>query len=104
MRIYFCVSSLTGFSEECKQNTYYSLRLTKVNKYLIFFQECVPERLEMKQAVYDEIDLFLRDDVILASSASALLPSILAEKIKHKNRYIVAHPVITFTKQKSLFI
>ena len=48
----------------------------------------------MKQAVYEEIDSLLRDDVILASSASALLPSVLAEKIKHKNRYIVAHPVI----------
>ena len=48
----------------------------------------------MKRAVYEEIDTLLRDDVILASSASALLPSVLAENIKHKNRYIVAHPVI----------
>ena len=47
----------------------------------------------MKQSVYEEIDKLLRDDVILASSASALLPSVLVKKIKHRNRFIVAHPV-----------
>ena len=49
----------------------------------------------MKQSVYEEIDKLLRDDVILASSASALLPSVLVKKIKHRNRFIVAHPVST---------
>ena len=53
----------------------------------------MPERQDSKQGVYDKIDDILQNDVILASSASALLPSILAERIKHKNRFIVAHPV-----------
>ena len=59
----------------------------------LIFQECVPERLEMKQSVYTEIDNFLSDGVILASSASGLLPSALVENIKHRNRFVVAHPV-----------
>ena len=61
--------------------------------FCLAFQECVPERKDLKQGVYDKIDKLLLDDAILASSASALLPSILAEKITHKNRFIVAHPV-----------
>lgn len=58
----------------------------------IYVQECVPERLEIKTGVYQLMDNLLSDTCILASSASALLPSKLAADLKHKNRFIVAHP------------
>lgn len=59
-----------------------------------YFQECVPERIELKTSVYSKIDKIMNDSCILATSASALLPSKLAANITHKNRFIVAHPVI----------
>ena len=48
----------------------------------------------MKRSVYTEIDNFLSDGVILASSASGLLPSALVENIKHRNRFVVAHRTV----------
>ncbi|KAL4232929.1 Crystallin [Mactra antiquata] len=57
-----------------------------------YIQECVPERIELKTAVYSRIDPIIKDTCILASSASALLPSKLAANIQHKNRFIVVHP------------
>lgn len=58
----------------------------------VFVHECVPERIELKTGVYSKIDKIMSDSCILASSASALLPSKLAANIQHKNRFIVAHP------------
>ncbi|WAR06742.1 CRYL1-like protein [Mya arenaria] len=56
------------------------------------FYECVPENIELKNAVHTRADAVMSDTCILASSTSALLPSRLAADIKHKNRFIVAHP------------
>ncbi|XP_060577987.1 lambda-crystallin-like [Ruditapes philippinarum] len=61
-------------------------------KDAIFVHECAPERIELKTSIYAKIDKMLSDTCILATSASALLPSKLAVNIQHKNRFIVAHP------------
>lgn len=61
-------------------------------KDAVFVHECVPERIELKTSIYAKIDKMLSDTCILATSASALLPSKLAANIQHKNRFIVAHP------------
>ncbi|XP_045195917.1 lambda-crystallin-like [Mercenaria mercenaria] len=61
-------------------------------KNAVYVHECVPERIELKTAVYAKVDKLLNDTCILASSASALLPSKLAANIQHKNRFIVVHP------------
>ncbi|KAH3829971.1 hypothetical protein DPMN_103204 [Dreissena polymorpha] len=61
-------------------------------KDVMYIQECVPERLDLKASVYAQADSLMSDRCILASSASALLPSKLAAGITHRNRFIVAHP------------
>ena len=54
--------------------------------------ESVPERLEIKQAVYAEVEEAAAPQAIVASSTSGILPSDLQAKMKHPKRLLVAHP------------
>ncbi len=53
--------------------------------------EAVPERLEVKHAVYAEIEA-ANTSGIIASSTSGIMPSDLQSELKHPERLIVAHP------------
>lgn len=55
-------------------------------------QESVPERLELKRGVLNQIDRFARPDALIGSSTSGLLPSDLQIEMTHPDRLIVAHP------------
>ncbi|KAL8570554.1 hypothetical protein ACOMHN_008911 [Nucella lapillus] len=57
-----------------------------------FVQECVPERLDIKRYLWSQVDPLVSDDVTLSTSTSALLPSAIAEGLRHKHRFIVCHP------------
>lgn len=54
--------------------------------------ESVPERLDIKQAVYAEAERYAAVDTIIASSTSGIMPSDLQAQMKHPERLIVAHP------------
>ena len=54
--------------------------------------EAVPERLNMKQAVYNEIELSVSIDTIIASSTSGILPTDLQAELINPERLMVAHP------------
>jgi carnitine 3-dehydrogenase len=54
--------------------------------------ESVPERLDIKQTVYKEIELASTADAIIASSTSGIMPSDLQAKMLHPERLLVAHP------------
>ena len=54
--------------------------------------EAVPERLEVKQAVYAEIELAAADDTIISSSTSGIMPSDLQAKMSRPDRLMVGHP------------
>ncbi len=53
--------------------------------------EAVPERLEIKQTVYAQIEETNADGII-ASSTSGIMPSDLQAKMAHPERLIVGHP------------
>jgi carnitine 3-dehydrogenase len=57
-----------------------------------FIQESVPERLELKRGVLNQIDQCAPQDAIIGSSTSGLLPSDLQAQMRHPERFLVAHP------------
>ncbi|XKM38828.1 carnitine 3-dehydrogenase (plasmid) [Rhizobium ruizarguesonis] len=57
-----------------------------------WIQESVPERLDLKRGVLNEIDAVARPDALLGSSTSGLLPTDLQRDMKHPERLFVAHP------------
>lgn len=54
--------------------------------------ESVPERLDVKQTVYAQIEAYAPNDAVIASSTSGIMPSDLQSKLVHPDRLIVAHP------------
>jgi carnitine 3-dehydrogenase len=54
--------------------------------------ESVPERLDIKQKVYAEIEASAPTDAIIASSTSGIMPSDLQAQMTRPERLLVAHP------------
>ncbi len=57
-----------------------------------FVQEAGPERVPVKQQVFATLAAHTRDDVVLASSSSSLLPSDIARGNPAADRIVVGHP------------
>jgi len=71
-----------------------SSNLSDCIKDCVYVQECVPENLELKMKVWGQIDEFVNNEnAILASSSSCIVPSKISPEMKHKEQFIVAHPV-----------
>ena len=56
-------------------------------------QECGPEQLAAKQALFAALDAAAPADAILASSSSAIVASLYTEGLAGRARCLVAHPV-----------
>jgi 3-hydroxybutyryl-CoA dehydrogenase len=56
-----------------------------------FIIEAIPEVLEIKQALYRELETTVEKGVIVASNTSGFMPSKLSEFLTHSDRFIVAH-------------
>ncbi len=54
--------------------------------------EAVPERLDIKQSVYRDIESAAAANTLIASSTSGILPSDLQDKMAMPDRLVVAHP------------
>ena len=54
--------------------------------------ESVPERLDIKQSVYAEIENHASVEALIASSTSGIMPSDLQAKMINPERLLVAHP------------
>ncbi len=59
----------------------------------VHVQENVTERLEVKRQVFAEIERVAAKDAVLASSSSALMPSLIFDKLAERQRCLVAHPM-----------
>ena len=55
-------------------------------------QECAPERLELKQELFASIADAVSDRTVLASSSSAIVPSLIAKDLARADQVIVGHP------------
>jgi 3-hydroxyacyl-CoA dehydrogenase len=58
-----------------------------------YVQENGPERVEDKRAIFAELDRLAAPGAVLASSTSAILPSLFTEDLPGRARCLVAHPV-----------
>lgn len=57
-----------------------------------FVQESGPERVPLKQEMFATLAANTRDDVVLASSTSSLMPSVIAENNPAADRIVIGHP------------
>jgi carnitine 3-dehydrogenase len=57
-----------------------------------WIQENAPEKVELKRALYSDIEAFASTTAVLASSTSSLVWSSLAQGMKFPRRLIIAHP------------
>jgi carnitine 3-dehydrogenase len=54
--------------------------------------ESVPERPDIKRAVYAEIETTAHSDAVITSSTSGIMPTELQAEMAHPERLLVAHP------------
>lgn len=59
----------------------------------VYVQENSPEILATKKELFARLDTLAAPDTILASSTSALLPSLFTEGLAGANRCLVVHPI-----------
>jgi len=57
-----------------------------------FVQENVPERLDIKRETLQKLELVIGPQVIVSSSATALVPSDIQAEARHPERLLVGHP------------
>ena len=56
-------------------------------------QESTPERLEVKRAVFAELDRLADGRATIGSSSSAILPSAFTEDLAGRHRCMIVHPI-----------
>lgn len=58
-----------------------------------YVQECGPERVELKRALFAALEAVASPDAVLASSSSGIVASAFTAGLRHPERCLVAHPV-----------
>jgi len=58
----------------------------------VWIQESIPERLDLKHRVFDQIQAFCDKSAVIGSSTSGFKPSELSERADRPAQIIVAHP------------
>lgn len=56
-------------------------------------QESTFEDVDVKKAVFAELDALAADEAVLASSSSAILPSLFTDDLAGRGRCLVVHPI-----------
>jgi carnitine 3-dehydrogenase len=58
-----------------------------------FVQENIPDRIEVKHQLIEQLETFIDKDVLIASSTSSLKATDIQRVAKYPNRILVAHPM-----------
>jgi L-gulonate 3-dehydrogenase len=58
-----------------------------------YVQENSPERPDVKKSLFSELDELVPAHAVIASSTSAILPSVFTAHVKHRDRCLVVHPL-----------
>ena len=65
-----------------------SLQQASASRFVI---ECAPEKLELKQDIFQDLEKYFPEDVIFATNTSGLSPSAIASKLVHKDRFTASN-------------
>lgn len=77
---------------EILDGTIYSTDLQSAVGGADMIQECVPERLELKQSIYRSIQEVTGPDAVICSSTSSFFPSKLQQGAQYPGSIMVGHP------------
>lgn len=56
-----------------------------------FIIEAVPENIGLKHQIYQQLEGLISNKIIIASNSSGLMPTALAEGMKHPERFVLTH-------------
>lgn len=70
----------------------YASDLSEACENTDFVQECAPESIELKVALFGRVDSLIRPDVLIASSSSALTVSEMQTGCQRPERVVLGHP------------
>ncbi|WP_080871996.1 3-hydroxyacyl-CoA dehydrogenase family protein [Oceanobacillus timonensis] len=65
--------------------------LEETAKEATYIIEAIPEKIEMKQSLYKQLEQLTDENVIIASNTSGFMPTALAKETSHPKRFIVTH-------------
>lgn len=70
----------------------YTNDLAEAVRDAVFVQECVPERIDLKRSIYRQVQEVCGRNIVIASSTSAIMPSVLQEDALYPENIVVGHP------------
>jgi 3-hydroxyacyl-CoA dehydrogenase len=79
--------------DSTKKNISYQPKLADAVRDVDYVQECGPESVDIKKALFSELDQLTPTQAVLASSSSGLMTSEFAEHLDGRHRTLVVHPV-----------
>ncbi len=84
--------NLTSIPRLKKGQIYFKKSINETVTDVDLVIESVPERLDIKQKVYKEIEEYCDESTLITSSTSGIIPSKLQKKFKYPDRFYVGHP------------
>lgn len=82
----------TQESEKIEKRIIYTTNMQEAVQNAQFIVESDPENYDIKRDIVKEMEEFISDETIVASSTSGLLITEIAKNAKHPERFIGAHP------------
>ena len=79
-------------ADEALKLAIYTNDLKEAVENAILVEECLPERLEIKQALYKEIQEIVGDKILICSATSGIFPTKLQNGALFPEKIMVAHP------------
>lgn len=83
--------NLVGLDPEIADQVTVEPDLSAATKDALIVFEAAPEKLELKQSIFEELDAIAAPQTILASNTSVIPISQISERVEHKSRMIGTH-------------
>lgn len=80
-----------GQTEEVGARLKFSTSLEETVADAEFIIEAIPENIKLKHKLYRQLEGVVDEAVVIASNSSGLMPTLLAEEMKHPERFVLTH-------------